>query len=75
MITSIEAGFVSRLFSSSHYKESLSGVAIGYPAPCGKKYSFAPVAPSTNQKLQFEVKNRCKSAEEAKIETVVTLFF
>jgi len=43
----------------------LSGVAIGYPAPWGKKYSC--VVPPVNKNDRVWSENKCKSLEEANV--------
>jgi len=51
------------MLSNTLTREMPSGVA-GYLAPWGKKYSCPP----STKLPEFELKNRCKSAEEAKAE-------
>jgi len=41
---------------------------MGYPVPWGKKYSCVPAKKTT----ELEMKNRCKSEEEAKAEHYCT---
>jgi len=49
-----------------------SGVAIGYPAPWGKKYSYAP----SQQKLQVEkIGTKCGRSKCRTFIEVILLFF
>jgi len=55
------------ILTSYQLSQSLTGSGVRYSVPWGKKYYFEN-APTLNKTTEYEVKNRCKSAEEVKTE-------